>query len=149
MSRKEIECRLGRRIVDVELMEVDMSQVVNLQPGPVQHQDIPHELQRVVRWQFRHVGRFVVPTYEHWELGFLRDLFMEQEIATWTRLTWGVLEYVKRHPGSDPQSVLKRAFETGVVAGARPKWRFGREFRKLAMAVPEEYFDVTSSVYDQ
>jgi hypothetical protein len=120
----------------------------DLREGPIQHPEgTPPELERVLRWQYRHVGHLVHPTYEQWELGFMRDANMVQEIALWTRMTWAALESQRRHPERDRDAVFRSIL--GLSMGKPPGDDEERDLLELMKALPEEYADISSPVFDQ
>jgi len=118
-------------------------------PGPIRHEEIPQRLLRVVRWTHRHLGHRVEPIYERWELGFLRDINIAQEIAAWIKMTWAFLEFLKRHPDHDRDAVYR-----GVVAisvGQTPK-ELDRteadELQQLTGNPPPELADPSNLIFD-
>jgi hypothetical protein len=67
-----------------------------IRPGPIQHEHLPDLLQDISRWTFSVVGRYVVPTLEQWELGFMRDVHVEREVLNWHRLAFAFITYHRR-----------------------------------------------------
>jgi hypothetical protein len=116
--------------------------------GPLRHEQLPAELEPMSRWAFRHIGYLVHPTYEQWELGFLRDLHPEQEISLWVAMTWGVLEFLERHPDTD-KSMLVGAVVT-LSLGSEPKDLNKSEADELAILVrsmPSELLDPENPIF--
>ena len=56
---------------------------VKVQPGPIQHQNLSPDLVKELKHLYDHIGHYVQPTLEQWELGFMRDLRPEREIEVW------------------------------------------------------------------
>lgn len=125
----------------------EMVNVADIRLGPIRQKCLPEGLQRVVRWQYRHLGYLVQPTYEQWELTFLRDLNIEEEIVIWIGMTWAVMEYLRRHPGQDKQAVARVMF--GICVGREPTDEVGRELYDLVGSLPAEYKDPSSEVFDR
>jgi hypothetical protein len=68
----------------------------NIKPGPIQHRDVPPFLLDIMQWTYKIVGHYVQPTLEQWELGFMRDVHIEQEVAYWVRLAHAFISYHER-----------------------------------------------------
>lgn len=67
--------------------------VGDFKEGPLQHETIPERLSKAVGWTYEIVGHYIWPTLEQWELGFMRDFHMEQEIAIWVVIAGAFLTY--------------------------------------------------------
>ena len=86
-----------------------------LKPGHLRHADLPVDLLKIVRWQWRHIGKLLpYGSFEEWELGFLRDQHPEFEIAHWTRLTYALREFTHRNPGVPPASIYQALMAMGA-----------------------------------
>jgi hypothetical protein len=57
----------------------------------------------IARWTYQ-LGRFLAPTLEAWEIGFMRDTTIEQELMVWLRFTNTFTRFLASH-GRDPQTV--------------------------------------------
>jgi hypothetical protein len=55
-------------------------------------------------------------------------------------------EYLKRHPGQDKKAVADVARD--ISSGNDPKCEVGQELVELWSSLPDEYRDVSSSVFD-
>jgi len=71
--------------------------IAKLKAGPIQHQAIPDGLEPAVEWTYRIVGHYLYPTLEQWELGFLRELYIEKEILFWQWAAIAFIHYHKHH----------------------------------------------------
>lgn len=55
----------------------------NVRPGQIRHEGLNPEWERIARHTYQVVGHLVKPTYEQWELDFLRDENPEHELFLW------------------------------------------------------------------
>lgn len=96
---------------------------------PLRHESLPPELETLCRKTFESVGKFRRPTYEQWELDFLRDTHPESELAIWKEIGAALRAWGEKHPGGDMKlaSHLLAMISTGMV---------GRE------NLPAEYADL-------
>ncbi len=67
-------------------------------PRPLCHHQLPSALEPVARWTYQHLGNLFQPTFEQWEIEFLRHTHPGREIAAWAIMTWAVLEFAGRYP---------------------------------------------------
>ena len=54
--------------------------------GPIQQQDLSPEQQAICKYTFARAGKHVQPNLEKWELGFMRDLNVDDELVFWLRV---------------------------------------------------------------
>ena len=89
-----------------------------VQPGPIVHPTLPAFLLGIIRWTYLIVGRYIQPTLEQWELGFMRDLHVEREVCYWHRLAYAFITYHRRR-GLPPQSdeIERHLVRSFVVLG--------------------------------
>jgi hypothetical protein len=67
-----------------ELQEVPLE---DLKQGPICHEKgLTPLLEEIARAIFSKVGHLVYPTFEQWELGFMRDLHPWREILVWENI---------------------------------------------------------------
>ena len=78
----------------------------DLKPGPILHEKLSAEMQLLARYSFRRIGHFVHPTFEQWELGFLRDAQPQNEIALWGQIAMAWERYCQQHPDEDAKEVF-------------------------------------------
>jgi hypothetical protein len=67
-----------------------------LQPGPILHKTLPECLLDIIRWTYKVVGRYIQPTLEQWELGFMRDMHVKHEVHFWHRAALAFITYHRR-----------------------------------------------------
>jgi hypothetical protein len=75
---------------------VDPSQ---LRPGPIRHGSLPSELLEQIKAVFDVIGPYVNMTLEPFEIGFMRDMHPESEVAFWCGITAAWLAYHKKYLG--------------------------------------------------
>jgi len=54
--------------------------------GPIQHPALSPEQQAICKYTFARAGKYIVPNLEKWELGFMRDRHVDQELVFWLRV---------------------------------------------------------------
>lgn len=69
---------------------VDLSQ---LRPGPICHESLPPALLEQIQTVFDVIGPYIGMTLEQFEVGFMRDMHPESEVALWCRITKAWLAY--------------------------------------------------------
>ena len=69
---------------------VDLSQ---LRPGPIRHESLPPALLEQIQAVFDVIGPYIGMTLEQFEIGFMRDMHPESEVALWCRITKAWLAY--------------------------------------------------------
>lgn len=84
-----------------------------LQSGPVRHDEMPPKLLDQIRAIHRHIGRYIGMNLEEFEIGFMRDLVPDVEVALWTHITVAWHAYHRRHLNGQRQS---DELETKMVA---------------------------------
>ncbi|HVX13067.1 MAG TPA: hypothetical protein VHC22_17925 [Pirellulales bacterium] len=77
-----------------EMREIKLSEI---RPGPVRHDGLPPELLEPIKDTYDTVGRYVQNTLEEWELGFMRDMHPEREVAVWCFIASVWRAYHKEH----------------------------------------------------
>ena len=98
---------------------VDPSQ---LRPGPIRHDALPPELLEQVRAVYEVVGQYLDTTLEQFEIGFMRDMHPESEVAVWCSIAAAWLAYHEKYlddeviPDGDEKRLLAAliAISTGV-----------------------------------
>ena len=69
---------------------VDPSQ---LRPGPIRHESLPPALLEQIQAVFDVIGPYTGMTLEQFEIGFMRDMHPESEVALWCRITKAWMAY--------------------------------------------------------
>jgi hypothetical protein len=99
-----------------ELQEVSLE---DLKQGPIRHEKgLTPLLEEIARAIFSKVGHLVYPTFEQWELGFMRDMHPWREILVWENIARTFDLYVAQHPeAANDEHVVGNitAISTGLV----------------------------------
>jgi hypothetical protein len=77
-----------------------------IRPGNIKHEQLTPKWEEVARHTFQVVGHLVKPTYEQWELGFLRDQSPEQELFLWLVISDAFEVAVVEHPDMDEKAII-------------------------------------------
>jgi hypothetical protein len=72
------------------------SELKDLRPGPIQHQELPRLLLDVIRWEYSVVGHYIHPTLEQWELSLMRERNIVGEVGFFHRLSFAFIDYHRR-----------------------------------------------------
>ncbi len=73
----------------VSYVDVDGTKVVNQRvhlPTRLIHEALTEEQAALARYSYRHAGHYLIPTYEQWEAGFLRESLLMNELMHWFRV---------------------------------------------------------------
>jgi len=81
-----------------EPKHVDPSQ---LRPGPIRHKSLPPKLLEQIKAVFGLIGHYLGMTLEQFEIGFMRDMHPESEIALWCSITAAWLAYHEKFLGDE------------------------------------------------
>jgi hypothetical protein len=74
----------------------------DLKQGPIRHKEgLTPLLEEIARAIYSKVGHLVHPTFEQWELGFMRDRHPWQEILIWENIARTYDLYVAQHPEAE------------------------------------------------
>ncbi len=93
-----------------------------LKPGPIHNESLPEELLEHVRAVYDVVGPYLDTTLEQFEIGFMRETELEDEVAVWCSITAAWIAYHEQHldeellPDKDETELLAAliAISTGV-----------------------------------
>ncbi len=77
---------------------IDPNQV---RPSPIQHESLSPELLEHVRAVYDVVGPYLATTLEQFEVGFMRDMEPESEVAAWCGITAAWIAYHEKHLGDE------------------------------------------------
>jgi hypothetical protein len=94
-----------------------------LRPGPIRNESLPPELLDQIKAVFDVIGPYIGMTLEQFEIGFMRDMHPESEVALWCSITAAWLAYHEKFlgeetlPDEDERKMLGAliAISTGVV----------------------------------
>jgi hypothetical protein len=64
-----------------------------LRPGPIRHESLPSELLDQIKAVFDVIGPYIGMNLEQFEVGFMRDMHPESEVALWCSITAAWLAY--------------------------------------------------------
>jgi hypothetical protein len=121
-----------------EMQEVPLE---DIQPGPVRHKKgLSPVLEGLSRTLFSQVGHFVYPSFEQWELGFMRDKHPWREILIWENIARTFDRYISEHPDADGRVVIGSI--AAVSAGQAPENEIEKELRELYLESHEKRWDV-------
>jgi hypothetical protein len=74
-----------------------------LRPGPIRHESLPPELLDQIKAVFDLIGPHINMTLEQFEIGFMRDVDPESEVALWCSITAAWLAYHKKFLDDEEQ----------------------------------------------
>ena len=99
--------KAGRMIrgFNVTTGKVKMVDPANLKPGPIRHEALDPADQAIARFTFERLGHFQCPTFEQWELGFLRDAHPDRELMLWLRASIAFARYLETHTQANVKKV--------------------------------------------
>jgi hypothetical protein len=116
MSDKEKRRRSflsGRPIEAGKLEKVNPD---DLKPGPIRHPGgLDQVLTKWARSLYERIGFHLYPSFEQWELGFMRDAQPQREMFVWEAIAAAYETYLKDHPGCDKEIVATTL--AGLSAG--------------------------------
>ena len=85
-----------------------------LRLGPIQHESLPPELLEQVGAIYGVLGQYLGTTLEQFEIGSMRDMHPESEVAVWCSITAAWLDY---HEKFLDDEVLPEEDEKKLLAG--------------------------------
>ena len=87
--------------------KVNGSELMNrVKPGPIRHERLEPEWEQVCHDLYPVVGKYISSTYEHWELGFLRDANPDKELAVWQSIAGAFAKYCHEQPDCDKKKLV-------------------------------------------
>ena len=81
-----------------EPREVDPKQ---LRPGPIRNESLSPELLERIKAVFDVIGPYMNMNLEQFEIGFMRDMHPESEVALWCSITAAWLAYHEKYRGDE------------------------------------------------
>jgi hypothetical protein len=72
-----------------------------LRQGPIRHKSLSPELLEHIRAVYDVLGRYLDSSLEQFEIGFMRDMHPEREVAVWCRITSAWIDYHEKHLGEE------------------------------------------------
>ena len=73
----------------------------DLQSGPIRHESLPPDLLEHIRSIYEIVGPYLDTTLEQFEIGFMRDMHPEDEVAIWSCIAAAFVDYHKQHTNNE------------------------------------------------
>jgi hypothetical protein len=73
----------------------------NLRPGPIRNESLPPVLLDQIKAVFDVIGAYLNMTLEQFEIGFMRDMHPESEVALWCSITAAWLAYHEKFLGDE------------------------------------------------
>lgn len=67
-----------------------------IRPGPIRNESLPPDLLEAIKVVFEVIGRYFDMTLEQFEIGFMRDMHPEKEVAIWCSITLAWRNYHER-----------------------------------------------------
>jgi len=77
---------------------IDLSK---LRPGPIRHESLPPEMLEQIKAVYDVIGQYLDTTLEQFEIGFMRDMHPESEVAVWCSITAAWLAYHEKFLGDE------------------------------------------------
>lgn len=100
-----------------ELRRISGDELKKIKLGPIRHTEGLDPLQTAwARSLYRRVGYVIEPSFEQWELGFMRDMHPTSELWLWEAISRTVESYLSDHPEADVDETV--GLTTGVTVGA-------------------------------
>ena len=118
-----------------EVRQVKASQV---RPGPIRRESLSDDQTRRARAVYDALQPFVSPTFEQFELNFLRDSDPESEIQIWENIAYAFQRYEQQHgPLSESdEATLFKSLLLISMCGPKPD------------NTPQAYWDKLLAIYD-
>jgi len=122
-----------------KLEHIDPSQ---LRPGPIRHESLPPELLEHIQVIYEVVGPYLDTTLEQFEIGFMRDMHPESEVAIWCSITVAWIDYHKKHLDEEllPEEDEKKLLAALIAIST------GKDLE--ALGVPEDVGRKLMACYD-
>lgn len=72
-----------------------------LRPGPIRNESLPPEMLEQIEAVYQVIGSYVSTSLEQFEIGFMRDMNPENEVAVWCSIAAAWLAYHEKHLGDE------------------------------------------------
>ena len=88
-----------------------------LRAGPIRNESLPPELLEQIKAVFDVIGPYIGMTLEQFEIGFMRDMHPESEVALWCSITAAWLAYHEKYLGDEalPDEEEKKLLSALIV----------------------------------
>ena len=88
-----LSCKTNDRRGEHDMNEPEHVDPSKLRQGPIRHGSLSPELLDQIKAVFDVIGQYLGMTLEEFEIGFMRDMHPESEVALWFRITKAWLAY--------------------------------------------------------
>jgi len=106
--------------------------VGKIKPGPLRHKrGLSPLLEQIGRMLYSKVGHFVYPSFEQWEIGFMRDMHPWREILIWEAIARTHDLYLAKHPDADMQQPVGTIVSISLGHVSEKETKVERELRTL------------------
>lgn len=72
-----------------------------LRPGPIRNESLSPKILEQIRAVYDVFGPYLNTTLEQFEIGFMRDMHPENEVAVWCSITAAWIAYHEKHLGNE------------------------------------------------
>ena len=86
------------------MSETEFIDPSKLRPGPIRNESLPPELLEQIKAVFDVIGPYINMTLEQFEIGFMRDMHPESEVALWCSITAAWLAYHEKYLNDETPS---------------------------------------------
>ena len=76
----------------------ELSEMVSRSVSPLRHSKLSPELEMQCRETYKSVGKYLQPTFEQWELDFLRNRNPDKELTIWKHIGDALEVWRQKHP---------------------------------------------------
>lgn len=125
--------------------EIRNVKLKDLRPGPIQHDSLPDELLEAIHAIYEVLGPFLWMNLEQWELGFMRDMHPEREVAVWFRMAKAWHSYHERFTESKALPVEDEQKIIGVLIAISTGVRETKDF-SVSATVAERLIECWDSI---
>jgi hypothetical protein len=100
----------------------------NVRPGKIKHDGLGLDWEEIARHTYNVVGHLVKPTYEQWELDFLRDQNPQQELFLWLLISDSFEAATAERQDLDERTILGDLIL--ISAGGQSQYDLGEIYLK-------------------
>jgi hypothetical protein len=77
--------------------EPEYVKISDVKLGPIRHETLPPQLLEAIKAIYDLIGPYLTTDLEEFEIGFMRDMHPEREVAVWSSIAGGWLLYHQKH----------------------------------------------------
>ena len=93
---------------------VQVVETETLHPSPIQHERLDPTEEVLARYTHGIAGKYVQPTLEQWELGFMRDAAPKSELALWVVFSDALESWCRDNPHATEE---QKSEAVGLLCG--------------------------------